>query len=124
MEEAPAPGGRARRWQGLVALDFARQGFSGRVGAGRSQSGAGPSVAPPQPHPHTPGCAKVPCIDRPGPGEMRTRHSYLTALLPEQRCASLGLGGGRRGGVGGPERQEQNGTVDHSHCVRWLLKGM
>lgn len=54
---AQAPGGWAGRWQRLAALDLACQGFFGRVGAGRSQSGAGPLAAPPQPHPHTPGCA-------------------------------------------------------------------
>lgn len=95
--------------------------WEGGGGAKSKWGGAlsGSAPAPPS-HPWLRSYAhwqKVPCIDRPGPGEMRTRHSYLTALLPEQRCASLGLGGGRRGGVGGPERREQNGTVDHSHCV-------
>lgn len=58
---ARARGGRAGRWRGLAALDLAHQGFpgTGRVGAGRSLSGAGPSAAPPQPHPHTLGRALV-----------------------------------------------------------------
>lgn len=114
-EEGQVQEGLARRWRGLQeGGQGAGKGwqpwtwpsgvFLGGWGRGEVEVGRGPQRLRPSPT-LTPLAAllcawqKAPCIDRPGPGEMRTRHSYLTALLPEQRCASLGLGGGRRGGV-------------------------
>lgn len=118
---------RARCWQGLAALDLARHGFPGRgEGGGRAKSAWGGALSGSAPAPTltplaVPLCAwqKVPCVDRPGPGEMRTRHSYLMVRLPEQRCAALGLGGGRCGGAGCPRgghRMAQWTTVTVFDC--------